>query len=70
MVKTIINVLNPNQDIVIPHDEQDLDGLNYLEGKNLAFVNQKAFEGTLKAHVEDGGVPCAVIYIDKMNELT
>ena len=68
LFETIINVLTPNQDIIIPHDEQDLDGLNYLEGKDLAFVNQKAFEGTLKAHVEDGKVPCAVIYLDQMNE--
>lgn len=68
MFETIINVLEPEQDVIIPHDEQDLDGLNYLEGKNLAFVNQKAFEGTLQAHVEDGKVPCAVIYLDKMNE--
>ena len=67
LFETIINVLEPKQDIVIPHDDLDLDGLNYLEGKNLAFVNQKAFEGTLKAH-EDGGVPCNVIYIDKFDE--
>ena len=67
LFETIINVLEPKQDIVIPHDDLDLDGLNYLEGKDLAFVNQKAFEGTLKAH-EDGGVPCNVIYIDKLDE--
>ena len=66
LFETIINVLNPKDDIVIPHDNEDLDGLNYLEGKNLAFVNQKAFEGTLKAH-EDGGVPCNVIYLDKLD---
>ncbi len=68
LFETIINVLSPNQDILIPHDNEDLDGLNYLEGKNLEFVNQKAFEGTLKAHSEDGGVPCQIIYLDKMNE--
>ena len=67
LFETIINVKEPKQDIVIPHDNDDLDGLNYLEGKNLAFVNQKAFEGTLKAH-EDGDVPCNVIYLDKLNE--
>ena len=67
LFETIINVLEPKQDISIPHDDLDLDGLNYLEGKNLAFVNQKAFEGTLKAH-EDGGVPCNVIYINKLDE--
>ncbi len=66
LFETIINILNPKDDIVIPHDEDDLDGLNYLEGKNLAFVNQKAFEGTLQAH-EDGGVPCNVIYLDKLD---
>ena len=67
LFETIINVLEPKLDVTIPHDDLDLDGLNYLEGKNLAFVNQKAFEGTLKAH-EDGGVPCNVIFIDKLDE--
>ena len=67
LFETIINVLNPQEDIVIPHDDADLDGLNYLEGKNLAFVNQKAFEGTLKAHTEDGGVPCNVITLEKLD---
>ena len=70
LFETIINVLKPNSDIKIPHDDADLDGLNYLEGKDLAFVNQKAFEGTLKAHVEDGGVPCNVIYLDKLDAKT
>ena len=67
LFETIINIKEPKQDVVIPHDNDDLDGLNYLEGKNLAFVNQKAFEGTLKAH-EDGGVPCNVITLDKLDE--
>ena len=70
LFETIINVLNPEDDIAIPHDNEDLDGLNYLEGKSLSFVNQKAFEGTLKAHVEDGGVPCNVIYVDRMDAKT
>ncbi len=67
LFETIINVLEPRYDVKIPHDDEDLDGLNYLEGKDLAFVNQKAFEGTLKAHVEDGHVPCNVIYLDKLD---
>ena len=67
LFETILNIMEPKQDVAIPHDEDDLDGLNYLEGKNLAFVNQKAFEGTLKAH-EDGVVPCNVIYLDKLDE--
>jgi glucose-6-phosphate isomerase len=70
LFETILNVETPKSDIVIPHDDADLDGLNYLEGKNLAFVNQKAFEGTLKAHVEDGGVPCNVIYLEKLDAKT
>ncbi len=67
LFETILNVLNPKDDIKIPHDEEDLDGLNYLEGKDLAFVNQKAFEGTLEAHTKDGGVPCNVFTIDKLD---
>ena len=67
LFETIINVKEPKFDIKIPHDDDDLDGLNYLEGKDLAFVNQKAFEGTLQAH-EDGGVPCNVIFVDKLDE--
>ena len=67
LFETIINVLTPKEDIKIPHDDEDLDGLNYLEGKDLAFVNQKAFEGTLKAHTEDGGVPCNVIELDRLD---
>ena len=67
LFETIINVLNPNQDVTIPNDKDDLDGLNYLTGKSLNYVNQKAFEGTLIAHEETGGVPCNVIYIDRLN---
>ncbi len=67
LFETIINVVNPNEDIKIPETKDDLDGLNYLKGKDLAFVNQKAFEGTLQAHEETGGVPCNVIYIDKLD---
>ena len=70
LFETIINVVKPHDDIHIPHDDADLDGLNYLEGKDLAFVNQKAFEGTLKAHVEDGHVPCNVITIDELDAKT
>ncbi len=70
LFETIINVVNPNQDIAIPEEKDDLDGLNYLKGKDLAYVNQKAFEGTLVAHEEVGNVPCNVIYIDKLDAET
>ena len=67
LFETIINIKNPNKDILIPHDEEDLDGLNYLEGKSLSYVNQKAFEGTLAAHEDTGNVPCNVLYIEELN---
>ena len=67
LFETILIVKNPKDDVEVPHDEEDLDGLNYLEGKSLAFVNQKAFEGTLKAHTEDGGVPCGIISLDHLD---
>lgn len=70
LFETIFLVKNAKEDIVIPFDEKDLDGLNYLNGKNLEFVNRKAFEGTLIAHVKDGNVPCAVIELEKMDEKT
>ncbi len=67
LFETIINILNPNKDVSIPSDPEDLDGLNYLTGKSLSYVNQKAFEGTLAAHEDTGNVPCNVIYIDRLN---
>jgi len=70
LFETIINVIKPQADIKIPHDIEDLDGLNYLEGKDLAFVNQKAFEGTLKAHVEEGNVPCNIITLEELTPFT
>ena len=54
-------------EITINLDEDNLDGLNYITGKTLDYVNKKAMEGTIKAHVE-GGVPNIVINIEKLNE--
>ncbi|WP_130808110.1 glucose-6-phosphate isomerase [Senegalia massiliensis] len=65
--ETILNINAPEVDIEIEKDEKDLDGLNYLAGKTMDFVNKKAFEGTLIAHV-DGGVPNIIINIPKMDE--
>ena len=70
LFETILNVLTPNDDVSIPMDKDDLDGLNYLAGKNLAYVNQMAFQGTLQAHQEVGQVPCNVITIDKLDAKT
>lgn len=70
LFETILNVMNPNDDVVIPSDKDDLDGLNYLAGKKLSYVNQMAYQGTLKAHEVDGGVPCNIITIEKMDAKT
>ncbi|SHJ84562.1 glucose-6-phosphate isomerase [Anaerobranca californiensis DSM 14826] len=63
--QTILNVEQPIKDIEIIEDSEDLDGLNYLAGKTMDFVNKKAFEGTLLAH-NDGGVPNLIINIPKL----
>ena len=70
LFETILNVINPQLDVVIPSDKDDLDGLNYLAGKKLSYVNQMAYQGTLNAHEVDGGVPCNVITIEKMDAKT
>lgn len=66
LFETIINVTDPNSDITLKSDEQDLDGLNYLAGKTMNYVNQQAMKGTLMAHV-DGGVPNIIINVPKLN---
>jgi glucose-6-phosphate isomerase len=66
LFETVIRVMDPAENLVIEHDEQDLDGLNYLAGKTVDFVNKKAGEGTLMAHVE-GGVPNILISLPKLN---
>ncbi|SCY69315.1 glucose-6-phosphate isomerase [Alkaliphilus peptidifermentans] len=64
--ETVLRVEKPIKDIVIDEEEQDLDGLNYLAGKTMDFVNQKAFEGTILAHL-DGGVPNLIIDIPELS---
>ncbi len=68
LFETIVKCEKPMLDVVVPHDDENLDGLNFLEGKTMSFVNEKAFEGTLRAHVDDGKVPNVVISIEKMDE--
>lgn len=66
LFETVVYINNAKNDVIIPHDNENLDGLNYLEGKTLSYVNRKAFEGTLKAH-RDGNVYVNVIELDEMN---
>ena len=66
LLETVINIQKPARSIEIPSQEEDLDGLGYLEGEDLDYVNEKAFEGTLLAHV-DGGVPTFVLNVPEMD---
>ena len=64
MFETITRFRTPRGCLPIPHDPANVDGLNFLDGKDLAFVAEQAFRGTLLAHV-DGGVPNLVIEADR-----
>ncbi len=68
LFETILFVNKPRHEVVIPEDKENLDGLNYLAGKNLAFVNEKAYIGTLAAHEETGRVPNMLLNLDKLDE--
>ena len=67
MFETVVTFTNTDKDIVIEKEQNNGDGLNYLAGKTLSYVNSKAFEGTVLAHT-DGGVPNFVINIDAPDE--
>ncbi len=67
LFETVVYVENPKSDITINPDDDNLDGLNYLAGKTLDFVNKKAMEGTIKAHVS-GDVPNIAIKMNKLDE--
>jgi len=67
LFETVILVENPDKQLTIPHEEQDFDGLNFLSGKPLHYVNHQAAKGTLLAHL-DGGVPVILIKIPRVNE--
>ena len=69
LLETILKVKTPNKDIELKEADNNLDGLNYLAGKTMDFVNTKAFEGTLLAHT-DGGVPNFVVELPDMSEFT
>lgn len=66
LIETVINVETPVTDLEIKEMDGDVDGLNYLTGKTVDFVNKKAFAGTLLAHI-DGGVPNMVVNIPKID---
>ncbi len=69
LFETVIWVNNPKTDVEIEFDDINGDGLNFVAGKTVHYVNSKAFAGTVLAHT-DGDVPNIVIEIDKQDEYT
>ena len=69
LFETVIRVDKPRKNIDIPVEESDLDGLGYLQGKDVDFVNKKATDGVLLAHT-DGGVPNTFLTIPEQDEFT
>ncbi|MGO3575334.1 MAG: glucose-6-phosphate isomerase [Lactobacillus helveticus] len=69
LFETVIRVENPRHDVKIPGDENNLDQLNFLEGKSLNYVNDRAYEGVVLAHT-DGGVPVMTVNIPDQTEHT
>lgn len=67
LFETVISLKNAGEDLVIKEEASNADGLNFLAGKPMSYVNEKAFEGTVLAHT-DGGVPNLVISVDNTDE--
>lgn len=64
--ETVISVETPNEKLLFPHDDENLDGLNFLESKRVDEVNKMAELGTRLAHV-DGGVPNILVNVPELN---
>lgn len=69
LFETVLNVDKPRREMAVLSDDIDLDGLNYLAGKTVDYVNKQAFMGTLLAHT-DGGVPNIIINIPDVSAYT
>ncbi len=67
MFETVVSFKKPKKEIFIKEDPENVDGLNFLTGKSISFVNEKAYQGTVLAH-NDGGVPNIIIKADDMTE--
>ena len=65
--ETVINIEKTKSNITLKADEDNIDGLNYLEGKTMNFVNHKAMDATIEAH-KSGGVPNILISMEKLDE--
>ncbi len=69
LFETVLYVKSSKTDIEMTTDKDNVDGLNFLAGKTMDFVNKKAFEGTLLAHT-DGGVPNLIVELETLDEYT
>lgn len=67
MFETVLNVEKPSREVMIEEEAEDLDGLNYLAGKSVDFVNKCAMNGTILAHT-DGNTPNLMVRIPEQNE--
>mgnify|MGYP001264472728 CR=1 FL=1 len=65
--ETVVNIEKSSEEIILEKEDNDLDGLNYLAGKTVDFINKSAMKGTLIAHT-DGNVPNLVINVPERNE--
>jgi glucose-6-phosphate isomerase len=69
LFETMLWVKEEENDLKVPRDPKDLEGLNFLAGKDLSWVNEQAMKGTAMAH-RDGGVPVMRIVLDRLDEYT
>ncbi len=69
MFETVLWVEQSQQDVIVPHDPDNVDGLNFISGRTMQYMNEQAMKGTLLAHV-DGGVPNVMITVDKRSDYT
>ena len=67
LFETVVLFDKPERELLLGTDPENVDGLNFLSGKSMDYVNKKAFQGTVLAH-NDGGVPNVVLNVEQMNE--
>lgn len=67
MFETVVLIDKAKRELYLGEDPTNVDGLNFLSGKSMAYINEKAFEGTVLAHT-DGGVPNAVLHVPEVSE--
>ena len=67
LFETVVLFDKPKRELLLGSDPENVDGLNFLSGKSMDYVNKKAFQGTVLAH-NDGGVPNVVLNVEQMNE--